>query len=121
MPMARTAPARTASIVAAERTAGADRSRPRPRVRSSIRGNPANLIVPAVDNTALTVDLDLYYADPNGNTMTMVVDQSGLPSWLSYDPGTHTFSGTPPVDSTWRRRHPRDGDGRSTARASSRR
>ena len=63
-------------------------------------GNPANLIVPASDGTALSVDLDLYYADPNGNTMTLVVDQSGLPSWLSYDPGTHTFSGTPPVDNT---------------------
>ena len=64
-------------------------------------GNPANLIVPASDGTAFTVDLDLYYADPNGNTMTLVVDQSGLPSWLSYDSGTHTFSGTPPVDNTW--------------------
>ena len=53
--------------------------------------------MPAIDSTALTVDLDLYYADPNGNTMTIVVDQSGLPAWLTYDTGTHTFSGTPPV------------------------
>ena len=65
--------------------------------------------------------LDPYYADPNGNTMTLVVDLSGLPSWLSYDRGTHTFSGTPPVATRWRRRHPRDGDGRCTARASCRR
>ena len=67
--------------------------------------------MPASDNTPFTVDLDLYYADPNGNTMTLVVDQSGLPLWLSYDSGTQTFSGTPPVDARWRRRHPRDGDG----------
>ena len=65
--------------------------------------NSANLIVPAVDGTALTLPLSPYFADPNGDTMTITIDPavvSGLPAWLTYNAGTHTFSGTPPVDNT---------------------
>ena len=57
-----------------------------------------NLIVPATDNIPLSLDLDTYIVDANGDTLTFTPDLTGLPAWLSYDPVTHVFSGTPPVD-----------------------
>jgi hypothetical protein len=60
--------------------------------------NPSNLIVPAVDNVLVSVDLDQYFTDPNGDTLTITPDLTGLPSWVTYDPVTHVLGGTPPVD-----------------------
>jgi VCBS repeat-containing protein len=60
--------------------------------------DPMNLIVPALDNVPLTLDLDTYIVDPNGDTLTFTPNLTGLPAWLTYDPVTHVFSGTPPVD-----------------------
>jgi large repetitive protein len=60
--------------------------------------DPNNLLVPAVDNVPLTLDLDTYIVDPNGDTLTFTPNLSGLPAWLSYNPVTHVFTGTPPVD-----------------------
>ena len=59
-------------------------------------GNPNGIIVPARDNVLVAIDLDHYFTDPNGDTLSIAVGT--LPSWLSYDPGTHVLSGTPPVD-----------------------
>jgi large repetitive protein len=62
--------------------------------------NAANLIVPAVDNVAVSLPLAQYYADPNGNPMTLTPNLAALPAWLSYNPTTQTFTGTPPRDNT---------------------
>jgi large repetitive protein len=61
-------------------------------------GDSTNLMVPAVDNVPTSVDLDLYYTDPNGDPLTFTPNMTGIPAWLSYDPVTHVLSGTPPVD-----------------------
>lgn len=60
--------------------------------------DPSNLIVPVVDNVPAAVDLDTYFVDPDGDPLTFTPDLSGLPPWLTYDPTSHVFSGTPPVD-----------------------
>ena len=60
--------------------------------------DPNNLIVPGTDNVALTLDLNDYYDDPNGDPLSYTVDMTGAPAWLTYDAATETFSGTPPVD-----------------------
>jgi len=57
-----------------------------------------NLIVPAVDNVLVSVDLDSYIVDPNGHTLTFSPDLPSLPVWLTYNATTHVLSGTPPVD-----------------------
>jgi large repetitive protein len=62
--------------------------------------NPANLIVPAVDNAPVTIDLSQYYTDPNGDSMTITPDLTNLPSWLHYTAATNTLTGTPPRDNT---------------------
>ena len=62
--------------------------------------DPSNLLVPAVDNTPLTLVASDYFTDPNGDPLTITPDMSGAPAWLVYDPVTNTFTGTPPVDNT---------------------
>ena len=48
-----------------------------------------------------------YFTDPNtGDVLTITPDMTGVPAWLTYDPLTQTFSGTPPVDKWRRYRHP---------------
>ena len=49
------------------------------------------------DSEALTpLDLTPYFGDPDaGDTVTLSVLPGDLPSWLSFDPGTNTLSGTP--------------------------
>ncbi len=59
-------------------------------------GDPNNIIVPAVDNVAVSIDLDACFTDANGDPLTFTIGT--LPSWVSYDPTTHVLSGTPPVD-----------------------
>jgi hypothetical protein len=60
--------------------------------------NPNNLIVPAVDNVFVSVDLDDYFTDANGHSLTFTPNLAGVPAWLTYNAGNRTFSGTPPVD-----------------------
>ncbi|MFW5332843.1 tandem-95 repeat protein, partial [Hydrogenophaga sp. ZJX-1] len=61
--------------------------------------DPNNLLVPAVDNVPVSVDLDNYFTDPNtGDTLTITPDLSGVPAWVTYDPVTNVLGGTPPVD-----------------------
>jgi large repetitive protein len=62
--------------------------------------NPNNLLVPAVDNVPLTLAAGSYFTDPNGDPLTITPDLTGAPAWLSYDPVTRIFTGTPPVDNT---------------------
>lgn len=41
------------------------------------------------------------FSDPDGDTLSYaasLADGSALPSWLAFDTGTRTFTGTPPVD-----------------------
>ena len=42
--------------------------------------DPAHLIVPATDNVAVSIDLDDYVTDPNGDPLSFSV--GALPSWL---------------------------------------
>ncbi len=63
--------------------------------------DPNNLIVPGEDGTAVTVDLDNYFSDPNtGDTLTITPDLSSLPPGVTanYDPVTGELTVTPPVD-----------------------
>ncbi|NWF48369.1 tandem-95 repeat protein, partial [Hydrogenophaga sp. D2P1] len=63
--------------------------------------DPSNLIVPGEDGTAVTVDLDNYFSDPNtGDTLTITPDLSSLPPGVTanYDPVTGELTVTPPVD-----------------------
>ena len=62
--------------------------------------DPLNLMVPAFDSRPLSLDLDTYFSDANGHTLTYTPNLSGLPSWVKYDPVTHTLSGKPPADNT---------------------
>ena len=50
----------------------------------------------STDNVAVAVDLDQYFSDANGDTLSFTVGT--LPAWLSYNATTHVLSGTPPVD-----------------------
>ena len=58
--------------------------------------DPNNIIVPATDNVAVSIDLDACFTDPNGDPLTFTVGT--LPSWATYNSTTHVLSGTPPVD-----------------------
>ena len=72
---------------------------PTPGTPSIDPGNPNNLLVPAVDNVPVAVDLDDYFTDPNtGDVLTITPDLTGLPAWVTYDPATGILGGTPPVD-----------------------
>ncbi len=74
---------------------------PTPGTPSIDPADPTNLLVPAVDNVPLSVDLDDYYTDPNtGDTLTITPDLTGLPAWVTYDPATGILGGTPPVDNS---------------------
>ena len=59
-----------------------------------------NLLVLGTDNVPLTFDITTAYSDPNGDALTYTVDMTGAPAWLSYNPVTGQFTGTPPVDNT---------------------
>jgi large repetitive protein len=61
-------------------------------------GNAANLIVPAVDNIAVSLPIAQYYVDPNGDPMVLNPNMTGQPTWLVYNSATQTFTGTPPRD-----------------------
>ena len=58
--------------------------------------NPNNLLVPVIDGVPMTLAAGDYFTDPNGDPLTIAPDMTGAPAWLTYDPVTETFSGTPP-------------------------
>ena len=55
-----------------------------------------NIIVPAVDGQPLTIDLDDYLTDPNGDLLT--ITPGTLPAGASFDPATNEVTFTPTVD-----------------------
>ena len=70
---------------------------PDPHARHAVDPSiPTHLIVPATDNVAVSIDLDSYFTDPNGDTLSFSV--GALPAWLAYNATTHVISGTPPAD-----------------------
>jgi len=58
--------------------------------------NAENIIVPAVDGQSVTIDLDDYLIDPNGDPLDIV--PGTLPAGATFDPGTNELTFTPPVD-----------------------
>ena len=55
-----------------------------------------NVIVPAVDGQPVTIDLDDYLTDPNGDTLT--VTPGTLPAGAAFDPVTNELTFVPAVD-----------------------
>ena len=52
----------------------------------------------ATAGTLFTLNVSNTFADPDGDALTLsatLADGSALPGWLSFTPGTKTFSGTP--------------------------
>ena len=55
-----------------------------------------NIIVPAVDGTPITIDLDDYLSDPENDSLTITPD--ALPTGAIFDPATNELTFTPAVD-----------------------
>ena len=55
-----------------------------------------NIIVPAIDGTPVTIDLDDYLTDPNGDPLT--ITPGTLPSGATFNPATNEVTFIPPVD-----------------------
>ena len=55
-----------------------------------------NIIVPAVDGTLVTIDLDDYLTDPNGDSLT--ITPGTLPTGATFSPATNELSFLPTVD-----------------------
>ena len=60
--------------------------------------NAENIIVPAVDGTAITIDLDDYLADHNGDPLTITA--GSLPAGATFDPASNELTFVPTVDNT---------------------
>ena len=58
--------------------------------------NAENIIVPAVDGTPVTIDLDDYLTDANGDPLTIIT--GSLPSGATFDPATNELTFIPTVD-----------------------
>ena len=71
---------------------------PTPGTPSINPADPSNLLVPAVDNVAVSVPLATYFSDPNGDPLTITPNLTGAPAWVTYDPVSKTLGGTPPAD-----------------------
>ncbi len=54
--------------------------------------------VQGFDNELISIDLSEGFSDPNGDPLSFTVDMTGAPAWLTFDPLTNTFTGTPPID-----------------------
>ena len=75
----------------------------------TVRNTPPEVAIPPVDQEATTGDLFTYvvpadaFTDADGDLLTYTAalsDGGMLPSWLTFDPATRTFTGTPgPGDS----------------------
>ena len=57
-----------------------------------------NIIVPAVDGTPITIDLDDYLSDHNGDPLTITAGT--LPAGASFNTGTNELTFVPTVDNT---------------------
>ena len=57
-----------------------------------------NIIVPAVDGTAITIDLDDYLSDHNGDLLTITA--GSLPAGATFDPASNELTFVPTVDNT---------------------
>ena len=55
-----------------------------------------NILVPAVDGTIVTIDLDDYLNDPNGDPLT--ITPGTLPAGATFDAATNVVTFTPTVD-----------------------
>ena len=55
-----------------------------------------NIIVPAVDGTPVTIDLDDYLTDPNSDPLT--ITPGTLPAGVTFNPVTNEVMYIPPVD-----------------------
>ena len=55
-----------------------------------------NIIVPAVDGTPVTIDLDDYLTDPNGDPLT--ITPGTLPAGATFNPANNEVTFVPPVD-----------------------
>ena len=62
--------------------------------------DPSSLLVPATDGVPLSLDLTAYLSDPEGDPLVITPDPTAIPSWLTWNPATNTFTGTPPTDNT---------------------
>ena len=60
--------------------------------------DPMNIIVPAVDGTSLTIDLDEFLTDPNGQPLTII--PGALPAGATFTPATNELTFVPPIDNT---------------------
>ena len=58
--------------------------------------DPQNILVPALDGEAVTVDLTDFLVDPNGDPLTIVPDT--LPEGATYDEVAQTLTFIPAVD-----------------------
>ena len=57
-----------------------------------------NIIIPAVDGQPVTIDLDDYLTDPNGDTLT--ITPGTMPAGATFDPATNELTFVPTVDNT---------------------
>ena len=71
-------------------------SNPAPGAPSVDPLNPTNIIVPAVDGTSITLDLNDYLTDPNADVLTITPDT--LPVGATFDPLTNIISFEPSID-----------------------
>ena len=69
---------------------------PSPDAPTIDSSNPTNLLVPAVDGEPITIDLDDYLTDPNGDSVTISPD--ALPAGATFDPLTNELTFVPPVN-----------------------
>jgi uncharacterized repeat protein (TIGR01451 family) len=58
--------------------------------------DPNNIIVPAIDGQPLTIDLDEYLIDPEGDGLT--IDFESLPEGATFDPATNELTFIPTID-----------------------
>ena len=58
--------------------------------------NASDLVVPAVDGIPLSINLNDYFIDPNGDAFT--ITPGVLPDGVTYDPLSHQLSALPPTD-----------------------
>ena len=57
-----------------------------------------NILVPTIDGESITIDLDQYLPDPNGDTLT--ITPGTLPLGATFNPATNTLIFIPAVDNT---------------------
>jgi len=57
-----------------------------------------NILVPTIDGQSITIDLDDYLPDPNGDSLTIV--PKSLPAGATFNPATNEITFIPTVDNT---------------------